>query len=202
MDIGFDYDDTLVEHAVPFYEIVGELLGRKLVIGKQWLYPHFKKDERELTDQLWRFNWYMNGCTRPKVYTKETLAYLKSEGHKVHIITARHHSLKEQTKEAIDRFFPGIVSSVSFIDGPEKVAHLKQMNIRIWVDDNPHTCADAYVSGIRTIVIDKPYNRNLTPSIERVYIPSELHIRLMETIHAEKRERQRRKIREKDSKVV
>lgn len=181
-NIAFDFDDVLVKHIVPFYEIAGEEFGVKLECCKKWLYPEYEEEIRKFIDELWQKEWYMIGCILPKPGMIEHLKWLMSLGHNVYIITARPHFQEETVEKAVKM---GFVFK-DFIFGGyrkgDKVDNMEEYNIDIWVDDNPLVIEKLLTTNIKPIIMDMPYNKELSSEVPRIYNAIGLNGQMWETM--------------------
>lgn len=186
MIIGLDYDETIVEHVVPFYRIINEMLGLNLGHDVEYFYPNYPKEAKELADKLWKYDWYMNGCIRPKAGFPEMLGTLKDSGHEIHIITSRHIHLQVPTLRTAEEFFRDRYDTFCFSANRDKVRIMEELGVEVWVDDNADVCIEANICGIQAVIVDKPYNRKAPVDIPRIWSAMDFYFAIKDAENAKK----------------
>lgn len=99
---------------------------------------------------------------------QETLLKWKTEGHSVHIVTARPSVIVEGTREMVKTHFP-MVDSVNFCNmGEDKNVILERLGCTVFIDDAPLNL-EAALGRFRVLMISNKYtkyNHHLQQKIE------------------------------------
>lgn len=171
MIIGIDIDDTLnneYQFMIDFGTMYCNKIGKYSLKNIDTIESHYMFEWGEKTaHQFW--NTYMETfCKLPAIpFSGEVIKKLKSEGHKIYIITAR---------EKNDPWFPknmardlenitikwlldnGINFDKIFFSCEDKGKVCKENNVDIMIDDDPRNI-DKLIGNTNVFVFDKPYNR-------------------------------------------
>lgn len=187
MRIGIDIDNVISN----FNEVLlNEFINHDKELGNSGI-PNEKADY--ITRGM--FNWtenevndfYHNNIERiAKSLTvidgaKEYIDKLKQDGHIIYIITGRdngeYSDPYNMTKEWLNKFniFYNelILTNAYKNDKHGKTEKCLENNIDIMIDDSVHICMDCIESGITTLIMDTPYNRQ--ENIPRVHNWQELY---------------------------
>lgn len=91
-------------------------------------------------------------------------------GHTLTIITSRDNSfeLKKETKRIIKEWFPMIDNTIITKKEIYKIDIFESLKLDIWIDDHPDIVNKANDLGIKTYLIDKPYNKNYFIDFKRI----------------------------------
>ena len=176
MNIGFDIDDTITNSSDIFVKYAAEYNHIKNII-----YPI---NTNEL-DQKLAFGWNdENMIEFRKVYLKKILTetkpnkdvvnvinYLKKEGNKIFLITARSDyeipDMYKLTKEWL--LMHNISYDGLFVNCKDKLSVCKENKIDIFIDDNITTCNNVYGNSKTNVLIyTTRYNKNIDTDLTRV----------------------------------
>ena len=176
MNIGFDIDDTITNSSDIFVKYAAEYNHIKNII-----YPI---NTNEL-DQKLAFGWNdENMIEFRKVYLKKILTetkpnkdvvnvinYLKKEGNKIFLITARSDyeipDMYKLTKEWL--LMHNISYDELFVNCKDKLSVCKENKIDIFIDDNITTCNNVYGNSKTNVLIyTTRYNKNIDTDLTRV----------------------------------
>ncbi|PIR68966.1 hypothetical protein COX93_00075 [Candidatus Nomurabacteria bacterium CG_4_10_14_0_2_um_filter_30_12] len=100
----------------------------------------------------------------------ETISSLKKLGHNLFIVTGRKYSLVQETIEWVSKNFEGMFSDIyhtnSYHSEGEKIKKSKvclDLNASIIIDDDLMHIKDCSLNGIKVLVYDNPWNREILP---------------------------------------
>ncbi len=106
----------------------------------------------------------------PTPGSQKALTFLKKQGLTLHSVTGRIHSLKKETAEWTQKYFPDIFSGIHHANTYgtngikiNKSKICKDLNISTLVDDDMVHVMDCANSGISVLVYDHPWNRVVLP---------------------------------------
>jgi uncharacterized HAD superfamily protein len=111
---------------------------------------------------------------------------LKKHGHELWIVTGRKTRDIEQTERWLTHHLPGIFNGVHYAnffelgDGAKPLKKwdiCKKLGITVMIDDNLPTAIDCARVGIRSLLLDYPWNQSdepLPPGITRIFSWSEI----------------------------
>lgn len=180
MNIGLDYDDVIVDTYEPYF-----------AYAQKYMIEHLKREPQIIDngdinssayctnmhgwtqaeeDDFWYNNYFekIETISRPKTLAKEVIAKLRSEGHKIIIITSRSGREEELMYRQIEK--EGIVVDKIIGNAIKKGQIAKENDIDVFVDDNYQNCKDVFEQGIKSYLMDIRTNRNLNDvNIPRVY---------------------------------
>lgn len=101
----------------------------------------------------------------PKVkWSKKALKKLKKKWHHLHLITARDVWSKEYSKKWIDKYFPDIFDSITFIEEENFPTHskwdvCKALKIDYMIDDCLDYVRDVSRVWIKSFLLSRPWNK-------------------------------------------
>ena len=191
MNIGIDIDDTITntfETALPYAQkYVREALKKDIIPDySKAIDHHYIRDIFGLVDGedkvFWIKNYYnILDNVEPKENSCETIRKLKEEGNRIIIISARWDigdlSSYNITKEWLDEMGIHYDKLITGIENKAEIA--LQEKIDIFIDDSIRNCLEVQQSGIKSLLMTSPVNRN-NPShnIERVFYWEEIYKRI------------------------
>jgi 5'(3')-deoxyribonucleotidase len=171
MKIGVDLDEILSDTLTSVLEYYNSVHGTNLkrdefVSYNYWeIWGGTKENAVKLIEDYYKTNYFKN--IKPIAGAKENLEKLKSEGYELFVITGRSDKYKKGTKDWLTEYYPNIFSDIFFantfdIDNTDtkKSDICIKNNIPILIEDDPHHLADCVQAGIKTIVLDCPWNKN------------------------------------------
>ena len=125
-----------------------------------WLYMLFL---------LWAWIW--NNIDVIK-WAKKKLLELKNRWYKLHIVTARHKSLRFSTWIWLYRHYKDIFSSVNYSNfltnsAMKKSEICKKLWASIIIEDNLDNAIDCANAGIKVYLLDNPWNQNYNKKIHK-----------------------------------
>ncbi len=137
-DLGYDYNETHVSH----FDLA-----------------MFPEDMRQRV-----FRYYTDPvimCEKVRIIegAQDKIKQWKSEGHKIYVITARDHSLYDQTWEMVYKNFPEMddVFLVGVLGN--KNPALEELSCDLFIDDSPSNVTNAIEIGIKSILISNKYTK-------------------------------------------
>lgn len=101
----------------------------------------------------------------PKVKgSKKALKKLKEEGHHLHLITARDVWSKEYSLKWLDKYYPDIFDSITFIKEEAFPSHskwdvCKELWIDYMIDDSLAYVRDVSRVWIKSFLLERPWNK-------------------------------------------
>lgn len=188
MKIAFDLDGTITD----FYSYV-------ITFGRLYGLENFNNDKiknkngfeiEEIFDwsdkEVLEFKKYIRTNLRmkvkPRTFVKECINKLHGKGNEIYILTSRKEedliNSKENTKKWLienDIYFDHLI-----IGNSNKLEECIKHNIDIFIDDKIKHCEKVNEYGIKTFIVNNPYNTN--SSIERVNDFYELYIKINNNI--------------------
>jgi 5'(3')-deoxyribonucleotidase len=194
MKIGVDLDEILSDtltSVLEYYNSVHKtnLKRNEFVSYNYWeIWGGTKENAVKLIEDYYKTNYFKN--IKPIAGAKENLENLKSEGYEMFVITGRSDKYKKETKDWLTEHYPNIFSDIFFantfdIDNTDtkKSDICIKNNIPILIEDDPHHLADCAQAGIKTIVLDCPWNKNFqAENSVRVFFWEEIAQKIKEFI--------------------
>ncbi len=181
MVIGLDFDSVLMD-------LYPALIGYHNTRFNT-SYPYYSAINYRLED-LWGrnteetdkiivefYNTDMHDKAKPMPGAQEAVRKLKQDNHKLFVVTSRPEFVREKTLAWIDRNFPNHFDRVYFTNlylgksnVKTKAQACKELGVDVFVDDFVSYATNAAENGIRTFLLDAPWNQaeNLHPNITRV----------------------------------
>jgi len=103
---------------------------------------------------------------KPVSWAKDQLDFLKSKWFETTVITARRIELKEHTIKWLDEHYRGVFQDVYFAEHftdnhKEKSEICQENDIQYMIEDNFDYALDTANAGIKTFLIEKPWNRHI-----------------------------------------
>jgi uncharacterized HAD superfamily protein len=177
--IAFDFDDTLYDSVGLFLAFNQKVFGGTATyqdIGEGPFHEYLgitEEEENKRWDLFFSDPRFWDEQPHPK--TIATLQDLKSR-HNLVVLTARSHPWQDQVKAWVAKHLPDIFEEILFADSPEfnnrrKVFICGEKNISCLIDDNLEqitSCLECSDPKVEIIVFDRPWNRQVPPSVPRV----------------------------------
>ena len=190
MNIGIDIDDTIsetFETLLPYsqkYTI--EDLKRKSKIELRSDYPnHFYIvymngwNEKEAVDFWKKYYAEILRNLNMKKFASEVINKLKSEGHKIFLITARWDMEKDNTQEITKQWLKenNIEYDGLFLNASDKLQLVKDNNIDVFIDDSFNNCKKiANNTDVKVYMMNSKINEALNDEkITRVFSWAEIY---------------------------
>ncbi len=168
LKIGIDIDDTIWKFHKKFFEFYNNKFGTKLDVNKYYLYSLEKLlnisqeeafsllDEFSFSEGSYEFE-LMEGVI-------ESINEL-SQKYQIYFITARHEGLFETTFKKLKEYFDFDFEILFVFDKErklikEKLDYCLENNINIIIDDRLKTLNSCSEKGIKSILINQPWNKN------------------------------------------
>ncbi len=169
MNIGLDYDNTLVDSSYNAIALAEENTGIKAPsYNHDWHFTGFPKKLVVEIQRLFKDDMFMNNVFTFRTVVP-TLYKWKKAGHKLIIITARAEEVRKGTKFMVKRIFP-MIDKLLFVDiGGDKTELMKKEKLDIWIDDSPHGILQADALGIKTYLIHNKYTKCYNSIITKKY---------------------------------
>ncbi len=153
--IAVDIDEVLCSFLYP-------LMHWKKFIPKTKKYPYHyakimdisEKDSQQMVQDFYNSEDFAN--INPLMGSQAGIAYLKSRGHKLYVLTGRQSSVRQKTETWLDTHFPCafddlvITNSYTPYEVP-KSDICRSLNIGLIIDDNLRTCMDCEGHHIRAV---------------------------------------------------
>lgn len=182
MRIGIDIDDTLTNtYELAFnyaeYFTINELKKEIKFVDREKIRNRFTQTFHNWSDEEDKAFWNKYYETivnnvRIKLFAKEVIDKLRSEGNEIYFITARHKSdkfdIEETTKKWLEK--NEIKYEKIYLNVLNKGEVAKDNNIDIFIDDNITNCLNVAKTGIKTYIMDGLINCNFKyENVERIY---------------------------------
>lgn len=168
LKIGVDIDEVLVEFFKKYLELFNPKFGKSIKLHEMnrfniWdITDVSKEDALRLVEDFYDSNSFeqmdlVEGA-------KESLANLKNIG-KIFFITSRPERMKEKTNIFLKKLFGESDFDLYFSGGvwnnsKTKGELCKELGIDIFIEDNPDFALDCAQRGIKTFLLDKPWNKD------------------------------------------
>lgn len=169
MKIGIDLDDVLIETFSPFLKFYNKKFNTKYALNDItsyfiWEIGLFETKE----DAIKEVTGFQNSEEVGKVTLNEgVLEALRilSQKNKLLIVTSRHEELKDKTNEVVGNYFKefnfSVIYSGDLHGGKKSKAEIcLENNCEIMIEDNSETALNCAERGIKTILFNKPWNKN------------------------------------------
>jgi uncharacterized HAD superfamily protein len=173
MRIGIDIDETIASTFEPAFHYAKAKHGFDAefddLTHHDWANVEklgiSKEEERRIFYEF--YHKAGNDAVLPIPGSVEGCRRLKAAGHELFAITGRSDHVRKPTEEWIARHFPNLFSEIVFTNHNSETAVLKsevcrRFGISEMVDDNMDFALDLAESGVRTYVIERPWNRRRT----------------------------------------
>src|SRR3989338_9271741 len=173
MNIAVDLDDTLnhyIDHLLTFFE---HHLGKKHHLTKQdFLHRHLhqclgiSKKEFDFFFNKFQMDAFMHEM-QPHPDAKEVLPKL-AQHHDLFIITGRLEPHTWEVEDWLKKHFPGIFKKVLIAKNPyynsndhlkTKEEYCKELEISLFIDDDPNFALDVAQEGFQVLMIEQPWNK-------------------------------------------
>lgn len=173
MKIGIDIDEVLANMNFVLnqyqYEVHGNEFTRESY--KNFALHHSWNCTREEADKIFEDFMDSHQFSRmvPIEGSVEATKKLVEDGHELVIVTARNLRIFDETIDWLDKHFPELFSNVHVSQskkqpGKRKWEICRDENIDVMIDDGPHIITDCSRNGIKSIVMDGPWNRSVSDS--------------------------------------
>ena len=173
MRIGVDLDDTLKDFNSHYLEFYNARHGTAYVRDGIWSYEFCKVfgTTKEVIDASVN-DFYESRAFRsiPPYPAALTAIPQLALNHSLYVITARPSHLQELTEEWISKYFPQcfvdvILSGLPFRDNSTytKGDICASFEITHVIDDSVHTASDCVARNVQVLLVDTPWNQNITP---------------------------------------
>lgn len=191
--IGIDLDEVLsetVDGVLKFhnYQING-IPAHKEDISDYYIF-NIQKYNLNKEDAITYFRVFLDEAQKsedifPVPWAKEWLERLKNNWWKIIIVTARRTEIQEFTIHRLNEHFLWLWDEILFANHfsaneVTKSELCKQHGIHIMVEDNLDYAIDLANAGVKTYLLDKPWNqkyeKGIYPDIIKVYWRDEIHI--------------------------
>jgi uncharacterized HAD superfamily protein len=126
--------------------------------GYDW--PRVTEDTTELCLRL-SADPAFAGRLAPMPQMAEALRLLHLAGYRLHIVTARPQAVRNATRRWLARHgVSNYVSSIECVDRPQdKLAVVRELGCDTFVEDNFNTAETLGQAGVRSYLLDAPYNQ-------------------------------------------
>ena len=174
--IGIDLDGVLVDFFAPLVNYMNQVLGTTLKPEDITTYDF--ESSPKVREQIPKSGWFhevhedairkgLYKTFKPLPYAKAGIAYLKSLGYNLEILTNRNENfghLKKDTKNTIKELFPRVFSNIRFVPaGLTKVEVCRDFEYMALFEDRLQTllelAQDEMLYKTLPILVDQPYNQ-------------------------------------------
>lgn len=173
-NIAIDIDDVLIDFTGNFVLFHNNKYGTKLRKEDFFSYQYpiilgvSEQETRCRIDSFYTSNYFKEIV--PVSGSVETILSLKELGYNLFIVTGRKYSLVQETREWVSKNFEGIFSDIhhtnSYHPEGKKIKKSKvclDFNAGIIVEDDMMHIKDCSSNGIKVLVYDNPWNREILP---------------------------------------
>lgn len=156
MRIGLDLDGVIVDSVRRWGEVLNRYAGTQF--GPNDLPDtHGTPEMAAISD---RHILAMTIGAGPVAGAVEALGRLRSEGHKLVVVTARTPRLRKLT-EAWLEFYHMEVDELHFLEGAPKAPVALAEGLDVVVEDTPRQAVEMAAAGVPVLLFSRPYNREL-----------------------------------------
>ncbi len=182
MKIGIDIDDVIADFVPTLARFHNETFGGNLSKNDFTSYDFWKVwggSKEEAVRKVDMFFEDQSHCNKilPVIKSVTSLNKLKEGGVELFAITGRRDNMIEQTKEWIEKHFPGLFLDIYFTNSyslngkSEKKSKIcKELGITVMVEDHTKHAVDCAENAIQVLLFDCPWNKhsNVLKNIRRV----------------------------------
>lgn len=165
-----DFDDVLVEFCRGFYAWHNKVHGTRITYEGAWTFEIDKllKIDPSLKNQRVMDFWLSPEHAKIEQCADAFAAMVTLREHyAIHMATARPQSIKQQTDYLIQRYYPDIFETVSYLgfyhDAPDKRRTKDQicdeLGATAFIDDAFHNVTTCVKEGRTVIMPDRPWNQ-------------------------------------------
>ncbi len=172
MRIGVDVDDVLADFSSPLVSYLNAIYGTSFAYDAMHS-PYFER--------VWKIpsvtmKTHLNDFVATHIYALEpcrgasdSLASLVDAGHELHVVTARAHSIKDQTIRWIDGHFKGVFVEChltnQYAEGPKttKPDVCSNEGIELIIDDNLEHVYSCLRKSVKVVLFGQPWNKMIRP---------------------------------------
>lgn len=166
--IGIDIDEVIVEFIEGFLDYIN--LKNKTSFGREeitdyhlWNTPIHSSKEESIREAMEFQNSEFFDKINLVENAKESLTEL-FESYEIFFITSRPEEIKDKTFNFLKKHFPensfNIVHSGEIFKGKTKAEICKSLGILEMIEDNADYALNCAENGIKTFILDKPWNQN------------------------------------------
>ena len=186
--IGIDMDDVLMDFGVNLFEFYNSRNGTNFTQADALHFELTKvwncDPEKAIQTVADFYKTDLHHNASPLAGAVEFVKKQKNNGHELFVITARPEEHKEATTNWLTKHFPNLFSDIVFLNhssggatdpkkSKKKSEACRDLGIEIFIDDALHNVNDVATAtvGIKTYLLDKPWNRNgeLHSSVKRIF---------------------------------
>lgn len=174
--LAVDFDDTLVFNAQRVVDAYNHRHGGKIRLEDVYVAEKFGNPEhgwhhnrREAREWIRRYLISPEGQDNPPIRGAKSALTRLAEHYTLAVVTGRRESWSAGTTPWLDRFLPGLFSSVNYCGDTSKSQVCRQIGADIIVDDSPHYLELCVARGLRAILFgDYPWTyQYAAPGVER-----------------------------------
>jgi len=188
MRIGIDLDDVIVKFFPSFLNFYNEKYGKNRNIEELSSYHIWevgigrdKEEAIKLVDEFYKSEEFDK---IPLVKgAGEGIRKLNDLENDLFVITARPLRFREKTEACLEKYFSNSLK-IFYASGLEgrnktKAEICERLGVETMIEDAPKYALDCNSRGIRTLLMDRPWNRSLNGKLERVYNWNEILEKLL-----------------------
>lgn len=188
--IGIDLDETIVQTVLPSLELFKQRYSCDLTYDRITAHDWYAIDGVEISRDIALAHWEyfftrhdINAALLPVPDAITSVQSLIEAGHQIYIITARQrHRSQADTHAWLHRYLPALSDRVIFCSVDDFTTRSKhevcmEIGAELFIDDNIDYALPVAHSGVTTLLLEKPWNRQRTeahPSLIRVKDWSEI----------------------------
>jgi uncharacterized HAD superfamily protein len=168
MNIGIDIDDTIVEYMKGYLEFYNKKKGTNFILDDVFSYSQVEvmkipgEEAKQLIFEFGESEKFMDLDFFPGA--KDSISSLENGEHKIFFITSRPEREREKTKKFLEKNFPK--NNFELHLSGERWGKLKskgeiceELCVEVMVEDNEHYALDCAKRGIKTFLVDRPWNK-------------------------------------------
>ena len=166
--VGIDIDDVVVQFVKSYLRRYNQLFDKNVKVAEINTYDLWKPLKISRQESI---NLVLDFYDSPEFDDLELVEGVKdgleklSEEYLIYLITARHESTKDKTKKYFNSKFSEngyeiLFAGDFFGENKSKAELCKEFDIKIMVEDNGAYAFDCASKGIKTFLLDKPWNKD------------------------------------------
>lgn len=182
MIIAVDVDEVLSDTLTSAIQFHNNIYGTtwkssEIKTDKFWeIWGKNNEEKYRITDEFCKSTYFYN--TQPIKGAVEGINALSDKGYSFIIITTRPIYLASDTKQWLNRYFPGKFNKIYHVFSEDKknpqstkLSVCKELKLPLIIDDSLSIAQECAKGGIKVLLLDYPWNqiKEIASSIYRVY---------------------------------
>lgn len=171
MKIGIDIDEVICYLYPGMINSLNSKFKKNILLEEVYddhaLADIFNVSKEKITEGIHEFTSFENMLSLPLVNDAKDAILKLSNSHEIIFVTSRHPNNISVTKEYLNLPFSNINFNVLFSSGAwknnnkSKSSHCLEQGITVLIEDNAKYALDCSQKGIKVILFDKPWNKNI-----------------------------------------